>query len=353
MKKLVYCLIAAMAVVLCSCKEGETKKFTRSVMLTKPQKAETTSEKRFSGIIQESREISLGFKTAGEISQIFVAEGNYVKKGQLIAELDDADYKLGVEALQVQYDQMKMEVERLEKLYKSNSISINDYEKAVAGCKQLGTQLQANKNKLEYTKLFAPIEGYVQNVNFEQKEMVDAGIALINLLDVSRMEVKVDIPLEVYLQRDNFKKIHCKVKGIDGDTEEMNIISISPKADGNQLYQMRLSFAKKMSKQITSGMNTEVNIIIERSDENSSYTLPIHALLNENEKSYVWVLNEDSTVTKREVAIDGINDKGDAIIASGLEGSESVVKAGVHLLQQGEKVNVVDNISKSNVGGII
>ena len=146
---------------------------------------ETTHVINHSGIVREAHTISLGFKTAGQIERIHVREGDYVRQGQLLAELDDADYRLGVEALQIQYDQLEDEVERTKRLFDQKSVSVNDYEKAVAGLRQLGVQLQVNKNKLDYTKLYAPIDGYVQSVNFSPAEMVDAGTALFTLLDMS------------------------------------------------------------------------------------------------------------------------------------------------------------------------
>lgn len=63
----------------------------------------------------------------------------------MLAELDDEDYKLGVEALQIQYNQLKDEVARTRKLFEQKSVSANDYEKASAGLRQLGVQLQVNK----------------------------------------------------------------------------------------------------------------------------------------------------------------------------------------------------------------
>jgi len=64
--------------------------------------------------------LNVAFKTADQISQINLKEGDYVREGQLIASLDDADYKLGVEALQIQHDQVSDEVSRVRELYKKN-----------------------------------------------------------------------------------------------------------------------------------------------------------------------------------------------------------------------------------------
>lgn len=71
---------------------------------------QATRMKCYPGIVREAHTIGLGFKTAGQIERICVKEGDYVRRGQLLAELDAADYRLGVEALQIQYDQLEEEV---------------------------------------------------------------------------------------------------------------------------------------------------------------------------------------------------------------------------------------------------
>ena len=88
-------------VILCltnGCTEKPAETFTRSVMLTTPVRTGAERIKHFSGVVQEKHDISLGFKTPGQIEQILVKEGDHVRKGQLIARLDDADYRLGSEA---------------------------------------------------------------------------------------------------------------------------------------------------------------------------------------------------------------------------------------------------------------
>ena len=112
MMKTNVCMVAA-ALLLCACSGGDREAAReRSVCLTRPEALSEETVKLYSGIVKEAHEISLGFKTAGQIARIHVAEGDRVRRGQLLAELDDADYRLGVEALQVQYDQVRDEVKR-------------------------------------------------------------------------------------------------------------------------------------------------------------------------------------------------------------------------------------------------
>lgn len=346
-------MMIVVAGVFASCGDAPQGGSTvHSVMVTTPEAMEGTVVKNYSGIVREAHTINLGFKTPGQIERIFVAEGDYVHKGQLLAELDDADYRLGVEALQIQYDQLKDEVGRTEQLYRQKSISANDYEKATAGLRQLGVQLQANKNKLNYTKLYAPTDGYIQAVNFSPAEMVDAGTALFTLLDVSRMEVVADIPVAEYQQRDRFTRYFCQVAGSEGELP-MQLLSLTPKADGNQLYQLRLAFVGQPDKQLTAGMNVEVGIVMADTTATTGVVVPLCAVFRDGDTSCVWVLGADSTLVKQQVVLDGSDSRGRAVIREGLTGSEQIVRAGVNALQEGEKVRVIERASKTNVGGLL
>lgn len=346
-------MMIVVAGVFASCGDAPQGGSTvHSVMVTTPEAMEGTVVKNYSGIVCEAHTINLGFKTPGQIERILVAEGDYVHKGQLLAELDDADYRLGVEALQIQYDQLKDEVGRTEQLYRQKSISANDYEKATAGLRQLGVQLQANKNKLNYTKLYAPTDGYIQAVNFSPAEMVDAGTALFTLLDVSRMEVVADIPVAEYQQRDRFTRYFSRVAGSASELP-MQLLSLTPKADGNQLYQLRLAFVGQPDKQLTAGMNVEVGIVMADTTATTGVVVPLCAVFRDGDTSCVWVLGADSTLVKQQVVLDGSDSRGRAVIREGLTGSEQIVRAGVNALQEGEKVRVIERSSKTNVGGLL
>lgn len=354
MKRTVLSMLVASAFLLCGCGDKSSTGFTHSVLLTKPASLGTAgTEKALSGVIKEANEISLGFKTPGQLMTIAVEEGDYVRQGQLIATLDDVDYKLGVEAAKIQYEQQVEENKRLKRLHDAKSVSDNDYEKAIAGEEQLRVQLQTNQNKLDYTRLYAPVAGYVQSVNFSKAEMVDAGTAVITLLDVHRMEVEVNLPLSLYKKRDQFGEIYCCLTSDKNTKHSMRTISISPKADGTQLHKMQLAFADALPEMnLTSGMNVEVEIQVNSGENNGNYTLPMCAIFQEESKSYIWTVNDNSVVSKKQVEIQGMDADGNAIV-SGLSGKEQVVKAGVNLLQENETVNVLGHVSETNIGGLI
>ena len=336
----IFVVLCGLLVLYGCTKPQEESTFRRSVCVTEPLPAGVSSRKTYTGIVEEADGISLGFKTPGQLKRIAVKEGDFVRGGQLLAELDDADYKLGVEALQIQYDQLQAEVERARRLFEKKSMSANDFEKASAGLRQLAVQLEVNKNKLSYTKLYAPVSGYVQSVNFSPAEMVDAGTSVFNLLDVSGMEVVVDIPASLYSRASDFN-------GFAG--------RVVPKADSNQLYRMRLGVPAERVKALTSGMNMEVTVDIKgKEDGVPVFELPLSALFRDSGgDACVWVLEADSTVVKRPVTIDPAHSVASVMVTSGLEGGEKIVRAGVNVLSDGEKVKVIAEPTETNVGGLL
>lgn len=350
MKKFI--IILLLGGVLCSCGQRKSgDEFVRSVILVSPTPVGQFQTKNYAGTIKEAEEVSLGFKTPGQVKSIFVREGDYVRKGQLLATLDDVDYALGVEALQIQYEQLKGETERLEQMYKSKGISANDYEKAVAGLGQLAVQLKVNKNKLDYTKLYAPADSYVQSVSFSPAEMVDAGTPVFTLLDVSHLEVETNISVSDYLQKGGFESFTCVVPG-SGSEIALKLLSITPKADGTQLYQMKLLFAERPSQNITSGMNVAIKIKV--SDDLKGQTLPMSAVGHEGDQAFVYVYDESSsTIERRDVSVSDRAQAGKILVTAGLDGSEKVVRSGLGMLLPAEKVKPLQRASKTNVGDLL
>lgn len=342
-----------LGLMVCACghEKVEKEQDLHNVYVVSPSEYTPAQERTFAGVVEEKGEIGVGFKTAGQLKTICVKEGQTIRTGQLLAVLDDSDYKLGVEALQIQYDQVKDEVDRAKRLYEKKSMSVNDYEKALAGLRQLGVQLQVNKNKLAYTRLTSPCSGVVESVNFSVGEMVDAGTSVFSVLDTSRKSVIVDIPASIYMQKESIKAITCTSGHNPNKTYPMALLSIVPKADSNQLYRMRLGFMEDASG-ITPGMNVEVRLQFNDKEE-EKIKIPLSALFRKGEADYVWTVNPDSTVSMCKVEINPLYTGSEVEILSGLSPEAKVVRAGVRMLHEGEKIRIIGKPSKTNVGGML
>ena len=138
----------------------------------------------------------------------------------------------------------------------------------------------------------------------------------------------------------------------------MQLSSITPKADGNQLYRMKLNFTNaEDSRRLTAGMNIEISLAIADNDTAHAplvaYTVPMHAVFNDSGQDFVWVVAPDSVVHKTAVTLGGIADDGNIIVTDGISSDQQVVKAGVEYLQDNEKVNILPAAAETNVGNIL
>jgi RND family efflux transporter MFP subunit len=342
-----FVLTLAAAGLLTACgssdKKGAAETVIHSVMTTHPTAIEGREVKNFSGVVKENATISLSFRAGGQIQSIPVKEGQHVRRGQLLAQLDTKDYQIAVDNARVQLDQMHRQVERMKALYEGNAMNGNDYELATSKLELLELQLQNAENQLSYTRLTAPCDGYIQGVHREQSEMVGVGTPVISLVDDRRREIQINVPSDVardYDRYDGAYFIH------NGQRYPLDIIAILHKADANQLYNVRLA----TSAPIRPGQSVDVYIEA-RASENEVLTVPTGAVFEDAGKSYVWVL-KDNKLSRRAVTANKVDKNGKVIITSGLEITDEVVKAGVTHLTEGEIVRVVTG-ETSNVGDLL
>lgn len=336
-------LLACGAVILffLSCnKQSERGNALRNVILTTVTGVSGDSSTDYPGIVEEGASVSAAFMADGKIAKITVKEGDRIKKGQLIASLDDSDYRIGVSQLETQFSQMTKEKERMDAMYEKHNIAPNDYEKFEAGYKQLKLQLEMAKRKLDYTRLHSPSDGYVSTKYLNEGELAGAGTPIVNIVDDSRLIASVDMPLSVYLEKEKITGAGGSVPGIAG-TIPLNILSFTPDADNNMLYHLKLAIPAAYSKDLTPGMNISISLDMSGNSTAGSM-IPSRALFSENGKSYVWIFNQnDSTIHKQEVIIEGAP-TGNMSKVKGLSNGEKIVETGVKQLYEGEKVRVVN-----------
>lgn len=339
-------------VILSGCtnnrKSGE-EGTVHSVLVTKPISVNEWLEKHITGIVNADKEISLGFKAAGQVKSIYVKDGQRVKKGTLLAELDDSDYLLGVQAYQAQYDQLEREVARLEKLYKTGSVAGNDYDKAKTGLAQLKVALTVQKNNVAFTKLYAPFDGTVIKVNFQQSEMLDAGMPMFTYSTTGQYTVECNVPLSIYELRDSIENISGKT---GGNELKLEVMSFVPKADNNQLFRMILGIKKGNTMSLQPGMGVDVKLTIHNGNAKGNMSIPLSALFNKDGKSYVWVV-QDSVIVGKEVSVGAPDSDGSVHIFSGLDKDDDIVRCGAHTLQEGEKVKILENSNDTNKGDLL
>ena len=335
-----FLLIGSLILISQSCKQDNVKeKQLRNVVVAQVLSLSDTEEANYPGVIEEGASISASFMADGKIGKILVKEGDRVRKGQLLAALEDTDYLIGLSQVEAQYNQMTKEKERMDAMYEKHNIAPNDYEKFQAGYEQLKLQLEMVKRKVDYTRLLSPSDGYIATKYLNVGELVGAGTPVFNIIDDSSLKASVDLPVSIYLKKDKINSVQGFVPGI-ANAIPLSIASFTPDADNNMLYRMKLSIPSRLVRELTPGMN--ISILLNVSDDVTAESLvPSRSIFKDEGKTYVWVLSQrDSTIYKKEVTVEGAP-KGKMSVVKGLNDGENIVETGVRQLYEGEKVNVL------------
>lgn len=346
------CLLPA---VLVSCSGGKAKQEPVATVRTDTvrvygQKLSAT----FPGKVKAAADVNLAFRVSGTLLRVPVDAGTYVKKGQLLAEVDPRDYRIQLSATEAEYKQVKSEAERIMTLYEQKSVTPNDYDKAVYGLQQITAKYNACKNALEDTRLLAPFDGYVQKRLFDKEETVAAGMPVISMINTGAPEVEINIPSSEYIQRDEFGSYTCKVDIFPDAVYPLDLIGITQKANMNQLYTMRLRLRNSPGQALpTPGMTTMVTLNY-KEKESVMVQIPLTAVFAAGNHSAVWVYNKDSqTVSSRDITLSEIKTDGTVVISEGLKPGDIIVTAGVHSLEEGQAVRLLPATSSTNVGGML
>lgn len=306
----------------------------------------------FPGRVKAAETTNLAFKVAGRLERYLVKEGSFVKKGQVVAVMDNRDYKLLLDAATAEYNDVQAKAKRVIDLYADSVVTAEAYDKARYGLQQIKAKLDNAKNQLADTKLTAPYDGYVQKCLFESGTVVGAGSPVITIISSGKSEVEINIPAVVYLQRKDLYDFSATFDVLPDVVIPLSMVSMMPKANASQLYTTRLAIPASVNPQPIPGMNAVVKMCVEQTDVEKTL-VPATALFAKEGKSSVWVLDANKVVRLRQVEVEALHNDGSATLKSGLKSGEIVVTAGVNSLREGTQVRVLEKTSETNVGGLL
>lgn len=305
----------------------------------------------FPGKVVAAQEVNLGFKVSGTLSAIHVKEGASFRKGQLIAEIDPADYQIQFNAVEAEYRKVKAEAERIIALYKDSVATADAYDKARYGLQQITAKYENAKNQLEYTRLYAPFDGKMQKHLFDAATVVSAGMPVVSIISAGIPEIEISIPAATYMSIDDVVSYTASFDFASQSNTPLSLISVSPKANANQLYTVRFAIPAGLKPMPSPGMNTTVSLAYKSID--SRINIPSSAIFNSDEQTCVWIIRSDSTVVARNVTVEALHTNGSATVSSGLNAGDIIVTAGVRKLIKGQKVSPIPAPTKTNIGGLL
>jgi len=356
-------------VLIASCSSGtkpESKIDPVSVVIGNVHHGEYNQTIFVSGsVVSPDAPSTLTFLVPGKVVFVGPREGDYVKKGQKLAEVDPLDYRLAVAAAAAQLDQAKVGLRRAEEeygrmkfLYDSKSLAPNDFEKFQASldaAREQVRQATANdglvKKRLSDATLVAPIDGYIDMRGIEPGETAAPGRPVFRIVRLNPVEVNVGVPeTDLHLVRVGQKAI-VTLPALPGQSFEGTLRIINVGADpGTRTYMARIVLPNPKHV-LKVGMVAEVRIAGDR--KISTTTVPGEAIVRDAQGAtivFVYYPEQQRVYSKRVKA--GSLYGTEVEIREGLSGNESIVLAGQDYLRDGVPVTIAsrpaENASHNN-----
>jgi membrane fusion protein, multidrug efflux system len=325
----------------------------RAVRTQKVSTESATAQQEYAGEIKARTETRLSFRVGGKLMSRAVNLGDEVKAGQVIAQLDPSDLKLGQEAAaaslraaQANWDQVSADLKRYQELHGQGFIGGAELERrqtavkaAQATLDQARAQVGVQGNQTQYTRLVADAAGVVTGVDAEPGTVVAAGTPIVRLALAGARDVVFNVPEDrVASARALLKQpgaLEVRLWGAAGEPVRATLRELAAAADPTT----RTFVAKadlSAAGDVRLGRTATVAFDLVKRD--AVTRLPLAAVMEQGGKSVVWLLDPATmTVKPQPVQIAGA-DGNLVLVGGGVQPGQEVVTAGVHVLTAGMKV---------------
>jgi RND family efflux transporter MFP subunit len=340
-------LVAAAWIVLVSCTQ-KGKELTKTsdddvaVEVWQIGKASLSNQINSAGVLASKAEIKLGFKTGGMIKRMYVNEGQFVKAGQLLAELDMSEIEAQVNQAKIALQKANRDYNRIKKLYDDEAATELNLQDAHTGFEMATQTVQAALFNQKLSRIYAPVAGRILRKVAEQGELIvpfapalllgttDAAfVVTIGLSDKDLVKIQIGNPADIELDAYPGEVFRAKVTQI---AQAVNPVTGTFEVE-LQLSPSGHTLASGFVAKATLFPNQDAPVLV----------LPIEAIVEvEGNEATVFVYDELKQEARMQKVKIGNKVASQVAIQSGLVANQQVITKGAGFLVDHQKVKVAD-----------
>lgn len=344
-------LFFGVVIWLTGCEQSQPdakEQVSRPIKLFTIEQKATRSTYRYPGSVSSVKEAVLAFEVPGKVIHLHVKEGDFVKQGKVLAELDDRDYRAQLDSAKSDLSVAHADFQRYEKAHKANAVTAQALQQAQRNLEvALAAFNQADKALME-TKLIAPFTGRIVTREIEPFATVHAKQPIMQLHSEVAYEMVVSVPESIWARGERVtsaadisldNQLYVSLSAFPDRRLEGTITEFSGQADiVTRTYKVKVAFSVPESTPVSSGMTGHV-IYTEFNEQKNSLLIPLDAVVgNSDNTAFVWLYDPlQGTVSKQTVTLSNITEK-TANVVSGLKAGDVIAVSGVHSLYDGYAV---------------
>lgn len=345
--------------------QKQAMRMPKEVVVDNPHMEQVNVSAESIGRVEAQYSIDVIARVSGFLLKKYFKEGDFVKKGQLLFQIDPREYQLSVNnsraavnQYQALYTNAQQEWHRANALVKEDLISRSDVDSSLAARNQnralldsANQQLELAKVNLSYTSIRSPIDGRIGKVNITEGNYVTATSgSLVNVASVSPVYVSFSLKGDDFVKllkaSDKFKDVEVKVQFGDGSWYDkvgtVNFVDNKIDKDSGSV-QMRATFDNEKG-WLVPGAYMKVKLTAPKTVE--FMTVPQACAKGDAMSGYyVWAVQDNKAVRKDIKVSDDINNNW--IVEDGLNKSDVIVVSGIqNVAAEGQKLKIITNQSE-------
>lgn len=341
-------LVLVLAMVITGCqKQSDKAELPPPVVRVATIEPGTLAQPDLTGVIVAKTQSAVGFQVGGRIAERLVKRGAVVKAGEVLATLDDADFKAKRAAALAQAQQAQAEARfaqqnftRVQSLLAKKLASPQEYDQAKSNLQAARAGEQASEAQLEqaklaedYTALKAPFAGVVAAINADKGAVVSAGQPVVTLAAGDARQALVAVPEQrlMRLPHTAQAQVYGQSTAIEA-TFASNEGEVDP---ASRTWSVRFNLATNPS--VKTGLGQSITLSFPKQDVPKM--VPITAILGQGSQAAVFVVQRDGKVKMQPVTVIRL-DHESAVISTDLATGTRIVALGVNRLHDGQRVRI-------------
>jgi membrane fusion protein (multidrug efflux system) len=281
------------------------------------------------GTLRPDEEVDLSFETSGKIVGINFTEGTRVKKGDLLAKINDKPLQAQLEKLQVQLKMTEAKEFRQRSLLDKDAISQESYDQIQTDVQSIQADINLIKARISETELRAPFDGIIGLRYLSEGSYATSSTKIAKLIKISPIKIEFSIP-EKYASE--IKIGYPITFSIDGTNQIFNasVYAVDPKINiETRTIVLRALYPNKYE-ELRSGRYAGITLKLSQID--SAIAIPTEALIPEMEGEKVFIYKKGRAQSVK--VSTGLRTEAKIQITDGLKFGDTLITSGILQLRQ-------------------
>jgi len=289
------------------------------------------------GTIEPWTQLELKAKVSGAIEDVLVKEGDTIRVGQVIARIEEDDYRIAVEAAHAAYALARSDYARSQSMHKSKVVAKANLEAASAHLQATKAELDRAKLQLSRCTITAPMNGVIKHLDAKIGFYLSVGDPLAELLDIDRVKAVVGIPESDVDAVKKITSVELELPALGGKkiVGKSHFLAPSPESTAH-LFRFEIAL-NNANHAILPGMFFRSRIVKRQIEH--AIAVPLYAIISRDNEQYVFVVDGDKA-RKQPVSL-GVIEQWQVQVTRGLSSGEQILVEGHREVEDGQKIKLI------------